>query len=381
MRRIGYSVGLERLRERYGSLVDMYAERRKFDTSDYLELANDVWQVETGLQSRGKKRAEHMADVYAALGLFQLSQLQVQPLPGLDIAAITASLLGGAKAEQGKDLVLLHLIMEADADLFLNLLDVGFDHVRAADRLAAVIEHKRKTLSPLFVQKDIRGRIFNQVDFKAQGPSHTQKDQKPFFEQRVYAFAPEVQEKVTVSDDLIDKAIKSRRKWAEDLGLWSDGITQRGQSVLAALDNIGVRVAEGGPMVLWPYTHVLRTLRIFPEKAGIAPPTRWEVVCALAKGFGCLSSGMKPFSEETRDSGVELCREIYQRYKEADALRSKIRAQVPLFVVEPVFVIFSAVSLGSIVPLPEIIEAERRDPRRRLQLTPIRGADGGLVVS
>jgi hypothetical protein len=150
MRRIGYSVGLERLRERYGSLVDMYAERRKFDTSDYLELATEVWQVETGLQGRGKKRAEHMADVYAALGLFQLTQLQVQPLPGLDIGAIAASLLSAPKREQGKDLVLLHLIVEADADIFLNLLDVSFDPARAGDRLALVIEHQTQgALAPL----------------------------------------------------------------------------------------------------------------------------------------------------------------------------------------------------------------------------------------
>jgi hypothetical protein len=173
------------------------------------------------------------------------------------------------------------------------------------------------------------------VDFKTQGPPQAQKVQKPFFEQRVYAFAPEVQEQVTVSEDLIDKAIKSRRKWAESLGLWSEGLTQRGQSVLSALEEIGVRVEKDGPLVLWPYGHVLRTLRIFPEKAGVTPPTRWAVACALANGFGCVSGDVEPVNEQTRDRGVELCRVIYQRYKDADVLRSKIRAQVPLFVLEP----------------------------------------------
>jgi hypothetical protein len=380
MRRIGYSVGLEKLRERFSELVDLYVDRRKFDTADYIELAAEKWQVESGLRERKKKRAEHMADVYSALGLFSLSQLQVQPLAGLDVAAIVTDLASTpATREQAKDAALLHLIIDADGDIFLNVLQCGFEETCSSERLRSLVQHKRERLTSLFPQRDIRERILNQVDFKVQGGGAEAKDNRPFFEQRVYAFAPPSGDSVEISVDLVDKATKTRRKWAENLGLWTDALTTRGQNLIDAIRKLGVSL-EDGTIVIWPYEHTLMTLRILPDKLGVTPPSRWDVVTATTASF--LNARLSDdASEAARDRAVDLCREIFTRYKAADTLRSKIRAQVPLYVLEPVFAIHCAAETGIISPLPAIIEEERRDPRRRLQLTPIRGADGGIIVN
>ncbi len=381
MRRIGYSVGLERLRERFSELVEMYVDRRKFDTGDYIELAERLWKVESGLQDRSKKRAEHMADVYRSLGLFELNQLQVQPLAGLDIAAVAVALSSSfGKRELAKDAVLLHLIVEADADIFLNLLDCSFEARCASERLRRLVEEKRGKLTPLFPQRDIRERVMNHVDFKSQVAGNATKIQKPFFDQRVYAFAAAVEEPVQVSDDLVDKAVKTRRKWAEALGLWNGGLTARASALLAALDRLGLRLGKDGPLLIWPYEYALKSLRIFPEKAKIEPPSRWRILVGSISAFVGLSS-QEIDAETDRDLVVDLCRRIFLEYKAADSLRSKIRAQVPLFVLEPAFAIYCACELNRIPDLQRVIELERRDPRRRLQITPIRGADGGVVVN
>src|SRR4051812_21312380 len=114
IRKIGFSVGLEKLLERVRALVDLYDTNRGISRASFSEL----------VEVKFKRKAEavfHFAHFYNALNLIKFYGRELLPLYQLDSLAILKRLVGSdsRKYEDAVAVILTQALIEADGDIFL----------------------------------------------------------------------------------------------------------------------------------------------------------------------------------------------------------------------------------------------------------------------
>jgi len=190
--------------------------------------------------------------------------------------------------------------------------------------------------------------------------------------------SPSVDEGSTISDDYVEKAAQTRRRWAEDLGLFADGVvTDLGQRTLNQLgDSLIARTPEVGAAVFWPYASELAKLRIQPAQLGAPTFEAWDLLSALGRAYVPASQKEGPAMDA--DEVVEFLRQVSDLYRGARADKSLIRNALPLYVAEPVLAGWCAAHERPLPSLGQILDLEFRRPKRRVQKMIIRGTVGSL---
>src|SRR6266540_1438058 len=382
MRKIGYSVGLENLLRNVKDLTQLYASERGISYASWLSLVQGKW--------KRKNATEHFANFYGSINLLRVIGNNVQPLNTLDALSILYRHFGSgdAKFETAARIILTQCILESDGEIFLNSLAARFDPDQLKTLLEELIGYKRSQIAKVFTSRPLQQKIFGIIDIKAQSQKATgesaAKSRFPVRTEplsasgtRTTPLSGELDNTVVIPEDYLRKVPQTRKGWAKDLLLTEkDELTQAGSGLLAALQEIGLKPSNNA-FVFWPYSHDLLALRIDPKVIGAPALTSWSVLCAIAKG----TQNVEP--EEYRSNGgygevLDTLQGFQKLYKEANATLQSLRHQLPLYVAQPALVGFACANGQPIPPLSQVLDAETRKPKRRVNFVNIRGTEGGI---
>lgn len=388
MRKIGYSVGLENLLERAQALTDLYVAQRRLSYTAFQDL------VENSYGRRGA--TQDFADFYGQLHLLQVAWKTAYPLYTLDTLSILRRYLANDEAafSSAAKVVLLHSIIEADGDIFLNAFAAEFDAKRFKILAENMISKKRQSIrrviqSPAMLREidriiDIQSQPSNRGNRRGESADGESKFKKrtealDTSQKRTKPLADELDNPIVISDDVLKKIPRTRKAWAEDFGLfYKSDITEKGQNLLNVLDNDLSLKQDSGCYVCWPYSSDLAKIRIEPEKIGATRYSPWDLLVAAARGIGNVE--VKTFNGKGDYSEIiALLKDFYRLYQEANVERGSIRLQLPLYIAQPCLVGLFSAKCEDIPPLPEIIDAEVKKEVRRVERVAIRETEGGIT--
>ena len=390
IRKIGYSVGLERLVERVVRLVELYAERQELSVTAFRHL------VET--EFKRKNATMHFADFYAALGLVRIIGRDIHPLSNLEALSILRRYLDGDDSLflAASRTLLVRAVLEADGDIFLNGLASAFEPALFRLALTNMIKSKRRSISNVIRSPNALKKVYSVLDIKTQSSyrgrfereagsiaSHKfSKRTEPLdLGRRTTPLSESINEEIVVPDDYLRKVPVTRRGWAEDLGLFAKGCTTvHGLNLLAVLHRRLNVKQEDGCYVLWPYSRDLQQLQIRPEDIGAPQMTPWVLLCTVAESISHIEVESL---DESRDYSevIDQLKKFHRLYREGSTVYGSIRHQLPLYIAEPCTVALCSAAAQPIPPLPAIIDAESRRPFRRINRIVISGTEGGIVFS
>jgi hypothetical protein len=380
-RKIGYSVGLESLIRNVKALVRKYASDGRISLADWRGIVENDF-------GRGGLAYQHIADFLSALNLIKIIGNELYPLYGLDVLSILRRYLETDEAfDRALKVVVTQFLIEADGDIFLNVLDASFDREKARSNIVLSIDTKWTALRGTFVNPAIQDRVWDIVSIRSQtigqmGSDETSASGSPFAKRTKPLSSltrkVEVREEkyvVEVPDSYLKKILQTRKGWAEDLEYFSEKeITDRGRVLLNRLSDIGLR-NQNGAIVFWPYASELAPLRLDYHSLNSIPVDNWAVACGIA-----IANGASVSDDSISDTDlIEVMRKVFQLYRSGNAARGSIRHQVPIYVMKPSIVGIFTGENQPIPPLPKFIETEIRGSLRRFDFTNVRGTEGALV--
>ena len=388
MRKIGYSVGLENLQKRVRALTDLYVAQRRLSYAAFQQL------VETNYGRPGA--TQDFADFYVQLHLLQVAWKTAYPLYTLDTLSILRRYLANDEAafSSAARVVLLHSIIEADGDIFLNALAAEFDPMKFKALAEDMISKKRQPMEELGQSEAFLRRVYEIINIESQpsnrgnrrkesveGESRFGKRTEPLemSQKRTRSLADELDSSIVISDDVLKKIPRTRKAWARDFGLFGESsITEKGKNLLSVLDNeLGLK-QDSGCYICWPYSSDLAKIRIEPEKIGATRYAPWDLLVATAKGMENVE--VKTFEDKGDYSEIiALLKDFYRLYQEANAERGSIRLQLPLYIAQPCLVGLFSAKCEDIPPLPEIIDVEVKKEVRRVERVAIRETEGSIT--
>lgn len=382
-RKIGYSVGLERLFRNVLAVVEHYSKHASFSYSDWRQLV----LVEL---KRNERSVVEIANFFASLNLLRILGRELHIMPALDsLSILRRSIPDDDKFFKAVRVILLHQILEADGDIFLNCLGAGFDESRARKLIEEMVLKKWRALQSSIKTPGIQQRIWEIIAIRsmessgAKGPGETGRFGRTLpndaFTITRKAVAVDPSEGFSVPLSYMRHVLSPRKGWAMDLLLFvDDKVTDKGQRLFDEIEKIGLG-KRPGPFIFWPYAEALAALRITAADIDAKPLSNWELLKAIA---GSSAAQLAPYDATyDYDDLVERLRQFHQLYRTGSAARGMIRNQLPLYVAKPCLVGY-CVALEIPVPdLPAFVEAEGKAQKRRLNVTNIRGTDGGLVFA
>lgn len=392
IRKIGYSVGLESIMSRATALVELYVEQRSLSIATWRKLVVDVFHRKETDSTGKKSGAGHIADFFSTLNLLRVTNQSITPLHGLEVLSILWRYLETSDERQTAMAVVLSVyLLEADGDIFLNLLNTEFDEELGCRALEQMVSRKRDLLTTVIRHPALQQKIFDVVSIKthaqpkrAPGPgSHEHspfsRRQQPLSDsKRSLPLSGSSASPVTVSDDYIRKALQTRKGWARDLGLFSEAATtEDGTRILGGLRNIGLW-DHSGVFLFWPYERDLRRLQIDPAALGSRALSEWDVLTSIAAS----RYGLPVAAADTQQTEhlIKRFRDLHRLYKEGNRVAGTIRHLLPLYVAQPVVVASCVARNTAVPPIPALIASELVSPERTIQFGNIRGTEGGIAV-
>jgi len=396
-RKIGYSVGLEKLLSRVTELVEVYVRDKSLSFVSFNDL------VENSLRSSKARRpgrtppAEHRANFYGTLNLVRLIGREVEPLYQLDSLSILWRLFPDEREKfiAASQVVLTQALVEADGDIFLNGLLAEFQPARMKALLESMQESKLRQLKSVFHTPQLYERISQIVAIKnqsertsAKGPSSRSIAEGRFAKRDVPLASLRRQSALrrgnlgidSISEDYVNKVSVSRKGWATDLGLFNDREKQRTTRGQALLDVLVERVlatnADQTAVMFWGYETELQKLRIEPKDLGARICEPWDLLGSIADAMAVEN---KLSSPPNGDETIEFLRGVFKMYKETNPARELIRNSLPLYVAEPVLAAWCVATGRRLPALRQILEREYKSKgARRVQQMIIRGTSGAL---
>lgn len=397
IRKIGYSVGLEKIIERVDYLVDLYVEDCALSKVKFDELVEKRFD-------RGIESAEHFANFYGCLNLLKNNGNQYVPLYNLDSLSILKRYFVNDRDAflAALKFILLQALIESDGEIFLNGLGVDFKPEQFRTALISMINYKREAIRNVIESTPLLKTIDSKITIETQ-KTQTSKEDKTSHKKNELRFARRTENlstilkrteplsdltnlqkiEINISDDYLKKVSATRKGWASECGLFVNGQkTAVGVQLLNSLEKkLGIKTSLGC-YVFWPYASELALIRIVdPNKIHALKLTKWDLLCAIAEGLGNVE--VDSFNEANNYSEIiNLLLEIYELYKKGDKIVGSIRHQLPLYVAEPCIVAISYAKSIKIPPFKEIVDSEgQKKQYRRINKTPIRGTEGAIVFA
>lgn len=381
LRKIGYSVGLERTLERFGDLQEMYSENGDVTLASWSELVgpDTGWQLKT----------DNIADVFYSLGLIHRTSGDVLILENLDAAAIAAKLISNQEEVQAaRSFIFLWAILENDGEIFMNLLLADFDDERIKDKLTALIQHKREILASAMPGRDAIKRVARIVSIERQernkGSAGTGKSvasikrTEPLERDKRLDAETAMKEAVELSDDYFRKVPPRRKDWARALGLWEDGVglTSLGHRFVESLTSSGY-ITQDGIFVFWPMDYEL-VRSGFKSNLLSGTKTLWQTLLDIGEAFSGLR--VKRFEASDVDKFVMQLQDMMQVYRSLHARKSMLRREMAITVAYPAMIGMACGQQDEVLDLPQALDAERKGDKRRIVLRRSRNTGGALSV-
>ena len=139
MRKVGYTVGLERTLERVTDLERAYVTNRDLTWADWRALVHEAehWNLQS----------DHIGAVFRVMGFVQRTAGELFVLDNLDAMAIACELAATeSERERIRRFIFLWALLLSDGELFVNMLLAEFDEARIGEFMRKVLTHKRRVL-------------------------------------------------------------------------------------------------------------------------------------------------------------------------------------------------------------------------------------------
>ena len=384
MRKIGYSVGLERTLERSCDLEALYIRNRDVTASSWKELVSSPVPEGWGLKSA------NITDVFKSLRLIEGTSGDVLVLENLDAMTIASELLEDAPArDAARAFLVLWAILVNDGELFVNLLLAGFEEEKIKNTLCAMANQKRNELGVLLGGKESVKRINRVITIERQeknkGSAGTGWSVASLI--RTEPLQPERQNRadagklnaIDFSADYFRKVPPRRKDWARSLGLWEDdtGLTRRGRDFINGLARAGY-IDSNGFFTYWPMDYELVRAGFRTNMLREKTKSLWECL----SDFGSAYSGLrlKASSIDDMDAVVDLIRRMTMIYRTLHVRKAMLRREIPITVAYPAAVAYACAMQQPVLNLPAAIAAEQKSEERRLALRRSRNTGGALSV-
>lgn len=338
IRKVGYSVGLEKSLERFSDFCRAYAATPQLKHSDWLSLVEDKWDLKT----------THIADVFSSLKMVQVNSQGVFAGPIGEAGGLVVRLLSDPLQQERALQCLFGLsVMLSDGDVFFNCLSAAFDPKETPKKLIGMVICKRQELFRVFKSQQEREAIATAITIERQ-KTNKGGASKGGVESRVQgglsgAFkglglpAPvDVNSMEPPSADYLRHVLPARKEWARSLSLCEkDGaIRDEGWQFLKALGEAGL-VFSSGEFNMRPTKFELEANRFgaITELTNVAPST-WDYVKLTVAGLrptcmygnGVDSAGFADFTKR-----------LFGEFRELSQDRRMVRNEVPLFVALAVY--------------------------------------------
>ena len=387
LRKIGYSVGLERTLERANDLVLMYTEKRDVTASSWTELVRGPqhWHL----------KSDNIKDVFHLLRLIQRTADDVLILENLDAMAISSILLNDAeKRETACAFLLLWAILVNDGEIFVNLLLAGFDEEQSKQKLRTMILQKRGTLSLILKGKESAKRINRIINIERQEKNKgsagggqsiaSLKRTEPLQPKRINQFYTVDPQAIVFSEDYFRKVPPRRKDWARSLGLWEDniGLTQRGEGFIHGLTRAGYIDSRKGIFTYWPMDHELVRAGFRSDLVSKNPKSLWDCLVEFGRAYTGHSAPFvkTPSKDGDADSAVEMVAEMMNIFRTLHVRKAMLRREMPITVVYPAAVACACSAQQPVLDLPKAIQVEQTGDKRRLAFRKSRNTGGALSV-
>ena len=225
MRKIGYSVGLERTLARTRDLEAMYTENRDVTASTWKELVSgsEHWDL----------KSDNITDVFYSLRLIQRTAGDVLVLENLDAMAIASALLKNTQErDAARAFLVLWAILINDGEIFVNLLLAGFEEEQIKETLSTMMLRKRAALSKVLRGKESAKRINRIITIERQEKNKGSVGARQSIAslKRTELLQPKrtrvgdavKSDAVVFSKDYFRKVLPRRKDWARSLELWRE---------------------------------------------------------------------------------------------------------------------------------------------------------------
>lgn len=382
MRKIGYSVGLERTLERVEDLETLYLERGDLTVPSWRELVSSrqYWGLKT----------ENIADVFYSLHLIQRTPGDLLVLENLDAMAIASGLLEDVQHRNvARSFLLLWAILVNDGEVFVNLLLADFEEEKIKETLRAMMRQKRAALGKILKGKESRERINRviTIEYQESNKGGAAVGRSVASLRRTLLLRPDRRttprasgaDDIPFSEDYFRKVPPRRKDWARTLGLWEDkvGLTRCGMNFIEELKKAGY-IDSKGLFTYWPMDYELVRAGFRPDLLGACAKKLWE--CLLDFGWAYSGVRVKCRCQGDADETVALVGDMMKVFRNLHVRKALLRRELPITVAYPVAVACACATHERVLDLPAAISAEQKGEKRRLALRRSRNAGGALSV-
>ena len=381
MRKIGYSVGLERTLERASDLEAMYIQNRDVTASIWKELVSgsEHWDL----------KSDNITDVFYSLRLIQRTAGDLLVLENLDAMAIASSLLKNAQEKDAaRAFLLLWAILVNDGEIFVNLLLAGFEEEQIKETLSTMMLRKRAALNAVLGGKESARQINRIITIERQEKNKgsagvgqsvaSLKRTEPLQPERTSLGDAEESDAIVFSKDYFRKVPPRRKDWARSLGLWENeiGLTRRGKAFIDGLTQAGY--IDKGLFIYWPMDYELVRAGFRPNLLGENAKSLWNCLVDFGRAYAGLQ--VKASLADDTNSTVALIGKMVDVFRALHVRKAMLRREIPITVVYPAAAACACATRETVLDLPATIEAEQKGKRRRLAFRQSRNTGGALSL-
>lgn len=363
IRKIGYSVGLENTLERVMDFARVYEEGVSLTPSTMLRLLHDQAPNGWGLAERN----EHILDVLRAIQVVDARKGTAIAMELGDSLAILRRLLkDDADFLVASRFLLLHQLILADGDVFLNGLAASYQGPEFAVHIRAMLEYKWTVLETFFLSEHHRRQIYSVVQMEVQESNPGSRglrsgqdvDRLRLASARSSLSIAAMRPTADVSPNYLKKSLPRRRAWAQSLGIAdSDGApNELGRQLLAAVSRASP--ASQCCVALWPLEHEYSTPILADARSrGLPALSFFDSLIMAAKGC----AHKFDLVDVSVDDGVVLLKEIGTAFRALDAARAVMRRELPARVAYRCAVALGLLK-GRVPLLPGFVERQLNAP-------------------
>ena len=379
MRKIGYSVGLEKTLERFRDLQDLYLSNRDVSLASWKNLVRGEsgWNLKT----------ENIADVFFSLRIIQCTPGDVLVLENLDSVAITDHLLGAEEEKEiARAFVFLWAILVNDGELFVNMLLSAFKEQDIRDNLETMIREKRHVTASALPGRDSAKRLARVISIERQESNRgsigfgrsieSLKRTEPLQQRRSLESTRSIGDAVQFSKDYFRKVPPRRKDWARTLGLWSDhnGLTTLGHSFSSSLRSTGY-IGESGVFTFWPMDYEL-VRSGFRSNLLQGTKSLWETLLDFAMAFAGIR--MKPFEPSDANVLVDQLEGMMQVYRSLHTRKAMLRRELAISVAYPTALAVACARGEPVIDFPRALSLEQTSKNRRITFRSSRNTGGAF---
>lgn len=369
MRKIGYSVGLEKTLSRLGDFARLYGSRDTLSLGDIKRLLHSEAPHGWGLKAQN----EHILDFFRSLDVVTVRGGDIGILELGEALGILWNLQDEHAFQNTLRFLFAHALVVADGDIFLNALAARFDEVEFAKAASRLIEHKWSVLELVFHTPQQRALIYKAINIEVQennpgSRGHAGSRVGPLGNRLAKKAGPlaagdVARPEIHISSNYLAKALGRRRAWAISLGLFSDetGMTPLGENFLNRL----VAVGFCGPncMATWPLSHELAVplFMSLPLPDDVPRLSSWDLLLAVGRGMALLGDQLREASPKEMDQLLTVMKTFHSLNLSKAMVRNELAIRIA-------YRCLLALSIGdeAVPDYPHMIDDEQLRPSPRI---------------